>query len=904
MRRSGKARSAAVVCAVGGALALTGCANDPPVADFTLNPNPTSGQTVTFDGSASHGGRDANDQPIAVDRWEWDLDGNGTFERTTWGPTVRHSFEGDKKVDVALRVVSRSGRVSPVASRTVVTSERQTAAAPASGACPVDSGDGNGCGTGPLGDPLDTQTTEDVPPPPLTTSLQPPSFRAFFGGSWADPGHPETAISITHGGDRVYALDYTNDVDMHDATSLAYLGEFDVADGARDLAYYRGEVYVLNKDGDVEVFSTAGVRSRVLRFLPLGGVAGAAEPVSFGRFAVAWNEIWTTIGFGDKAGAGIVVRDATTGALKSALVHMPGTACVATAYNADGSHWCVADKDRATWDAANAIRTSGAHHARAGISAVPEHNAVVTQCRGIGRTTASGVLAGHSHLFVGDPLIGGNCQDYGIDAQWLGSDAPWGMRRMLQVTKWWDSYDQRWEDRIDEFRLEDWTDLTLVNRATYVSRIPYREFLPQDNASNNDRDVSYRARETRVDWSGTLTKDPSDWLHSPTAAEDKCLHYVVSDGDVYIAGYRGEQWYDLARDLNHVQLIYDGTVIKTSTAAEGDFCINTRANYNGKQITSGTHRLELKAILNNPTRSVSAVNEALRIDDTAPRGELVEAEVDVHGTVRFEGTAEDDHAGVAGWAFEVQQLGQSNWRQACVGSYVPDTGRWACSWNSADGSYPDGDYRIRARMTDRATDGGNTGTSQVWEPVAVTNTQGWDETNYDAVTEQTDGFEAGLPDTFSEPGFDPNEAPDNTQPEPDTDSEISYACAPNDPFVAEMTDVIGLAPGEELRGEATAELEVAAFLALPYVPHVPVDVLTPYRQGADYRTYVARENNAIVASITVERLDNGTWVTEGVSGCSLYLDRFMVAEPDTPETGVAPADDAKGTVQSHTAGIP
>lgn len=135
-------------------LALAGCANDPPTADFTLNPNPTAGQTVTFDGSTSTGGRDANDQPIGVRQWDWDLDGNGTYERTTYGPTVSHTYSGTRTIETSLRVTSWDGRQAQTA-RTVVTSESQTASVLSAGT----PANGTACG------PVPSSTVLSGPPP-------------------------------------------------------------------------------------------------------------------------------------------------------------------------------------------------------------------------------------------------------------------------------------------------------------------------------------------------------------------------------------------------------------------------------------------------------------------------------------------------------------------------------------------------------------------------------------------------------------------------------------------------------------------------------------------------------------------------------------------------------------------
>nr|MDQ6916013.1 PKD domain-containing protein [Actinomycetota bacterium] len=83
-----------------------------PVASFTAAPNPVSLHVpVSFDASAS---RDP-DGPIA--RYEWDLDGNGTYETDTGTtPTATHAYLANGTYAVGLRVTDADGAT---ATRTV-----------------------------------------------------------------------------------------------------------------------------------------------------------------------------------------------------------------------------------------------------------------------------------------------------------------------------------------------------------------------------------------------------------------------------------------------------------------------------------------------------------------------------------------------------------------------------------------------------------------------------------------------------------------------------------------------------------------------------------------------------------------------------------------------------------------
>jgi len=74
--------------------------NRRPVARFTMTPNPAGvGVGVTFDASTS------SDPDGTIARYEWDLDGNGSFELDSGAdPTVTRGFAAEGGVDVRLRV--------------------------------------------------------------------------------------------------------------------------------------------------------------------------------------------------------------------------------------------------------------------------------------------------------------------------------------------------------------------------------------------------------------------------------------------------------------------------------------------------------------------------------------------------------------------------------------------------------------------------------------------------------------------------------------------------------------------------------------------------------------------------------------------------------------------------------
>ena len=89
-----------------------------PTASFTASPqNAALNQTVTFDGSAS-ADAEADGQIVG---YEWDLDGNGSFE--TQGPTAQHSYAVQGEVLVRLRVTDDNGATATMGT-TVTVSHR------------------------------------------------------------------------------------------------------------------------------------------------------------------------------------------------------------------------------------------------------------------------------------------------------------------------------------------------------------------------------------------------------------------------------------------------------------------------------------------------------------------------------------------------------------------------------------------------------------------------------------------------------------------------------------------------------------------------------------------------------------------------------------------------------------
>jgi plastocyanin len=86
----------------------------PAVVSFSVNPAaPRAGQPVTFTytGSADPDG--------SLVSWQWDLDGDGSFETSTPGGMVTKTFASAGTVTVRMRAIDDSGEASDVAAQAV-----------------------------------------------------------------------------------------------------------------------------------------------------------------------------------------------------------------------------------------------------------------------------------------------------------------------------------------------------------------------------------------------------------------------------------------------------------------------------------------------------------------------------------------------------------------------------------------------------------------------------------------------------------------------------------------------------------------------------------------------------------------------------------------------------------------
>jgi PKD domain. len=97
-----------------------GGSNHAPGAGFTISQNPSKTSTpISFDASPS------NDPDGTIAKYEWDLDGNGSFETNSGSnPKVTHSFPAEGEFQVRLRVTDNGG-ATDLAARTMTIIDNQ-----------------------------------------------------------------------------------------------------------------------------------------------------------------------------------------------------------------------------------------------------------------------------------------------------------------------------------------------------------------------------------------------------------------------------------------------------------------------------------------------------------------------------------------------------------------------------------------------------------------------------------------------------------------------------------------------------------------------------------------------------------------------------------------------------------
>ena len=544
-------------------------------------------------------------------------------------------------------------------------------------------------------------------------SSQAPIFTAEFPGTYPElfscdkyeePCRTDYANYNAVGGGRYFhSSELLGNVRVYDAQTRAlegYLGTYE----ASGITFYRGEVFVVDKwDSTIKVYDPATrAQKRVIKPPSVFPGTKPSRDIKPRGIDAAWNELWLSYG-GDVGGGGIIVLDAQTGAAKAIFWHQPRYDCARDPLKLNAFRVCrddepanVAGLSQCTGGlqgecdpdqiAAEVVDSALPDATWADIATVPERAGVIVGCRFINRGTL--LQPTPTDELPVNELLGANDCANGGDQQ--GVDAVWGMNWLMTA---------RAGGPVREYALNGDGNNGVVGslRRTGMSCSLWH---------TTTCDVAYQNREARIDWKGALTGH--DWLRGT-----KCVDYVVSDADIFVAGDVNRQYYEPARGFQKIEMTIDGGWRQEKLTSSGQFCQDLT------QVPSGTHTVRLKAWINNGSRTVTVTNAAANFDRDPPRPTVTAPEV-VTGTVSLTGASADDHSHARRWR---PQILRGSWQNICdqentdPGATAPT---YSCSWDTQGG--PDGSYAFRAEGTDYASDGGNTGWS-AQRSIVVDNTQ-------------------------------------------------------------------------------------------------------------------------------------------------------------------------------------
>lgn len=478
------------------------------------------------------------------------------------------------------------------------------------------------------------------------------------------------------------------------------------------------------------------------------------------------------------------------------------------------------------------------------VAVAPESDVAISGCRIIHRSRLV-TAASRADLDPAGELSGDGCDPRQLD----GIDAVWGMRWAVTANT-----DYAGRGVVREHALQYRSPPTASPVA--LSSVK-RSTSPSGAARREHRDVAYHARELRIDWSGDLRKE--DWQRGT-----RCADYVVSDADVFVVGAQGERWYEQARGFTKIELRIGGTLIETKTTPSGQFCVNLDIAK-----PSGRYALELKAYVDGGARTVTAVNPRLSIDHDPPSGYLIAPPDYVEGPIHVEGVASDAHSGMASWRLEAA-TGTGAWRGICtVTQPTPGSDTYGCEWDTTDGQWPDGTYRLRAVMRDRL------GTERATAEAGgvIVNNAGDTE---DVVDDPYGVSDPGEPETASEPPIPATDPPDDVGQE-DSGEAANMECDSSGDFLEEVTPTYEAPLVEGVpSGTATPEESLVAFFVSPHVTPVPLPLFEEESRTADTARFSVIEDGARRALVVLMNEAQHGWSVEVYLACTSLSAKYAI----------------------------
>ena len=581
--------------------------------------------------------------------------------------------------------------------------------------------------------------------PVLDAYFDAPSSFSQSRFSTTDDAHVSTAV----GNDRVYVSSEQNGrVAVYNATSLAYVSTLSASGltRPRGVTFYRNQVFVADSD-DNQIWVFDAASGAALRhfdhpttLLMQSGAAAATaiDNIHITGVDAAWGEVWTSFESAD-AGTGITVFDATTGTVRAVMWQLPTYNCHINPLRLQNSsgqllqqNCAVAPEDttsgvvvqctpvsimdngggaffnpRLTLDTEQCSAAVDDASANSlgfhwwDIATSPDVDGVIAQCRFINRGPLLTQAASADVLSTASPLDSTDCASAYPRVD--GIDAVWGMRWMLMVEGQSEdvSSDVTGSGQSGALNNGQVEEFAIQPVGAGQSRLvgPMRRWETSSGMSH--RDTSYQNREVRIDWKGDLTRQ--DWMRGT-----RCVNYIVSDADIYVVGARGQRFYELARGFGSIQMYLDGSPLgAASTSPNGTLCFDTNT------VRSGPHKFELRATVDNGSRTVTRTNDALRLDHDAPTGRVDSLPAFVRGTVSLTGAMSDPHSGPRDFQFQAAPSG-AGYGDFCGLQDGTGGQTFSCSWDTTRGA--NGRHDLRGSMRDQvatAFGGPNLGTTPV-----------------------------------------------------------------------------------------------------------------------------------------------------------------------------------------------
>jgi hypothetical protein len=493
----------------------------------------------------------------------------------------------------------------------------------------------------------------------------------------------------------------------------------------KGIAAYKGEVFVSDSSG-IKVYDADGNYKRTLESV-FGGWTGFALGGSFTSIDVAWGEVWARL-YSVRTGPALVALDAQTGAMKAWIPIGDGAPAACPVYVVScipGNPYTQQDvgvygpcalgyqppcQDLNTYPTATTYQQM-----RYDVATAPDINAIFTGYETVTRSGLYDLLSSDSGTglgYVSDPCYPVHYSNpeeppNSTRGDPMGSTAVWGAKTLLTIDNCQHAY----------FNTRSLVHVLPIGRDTITGQFAGinggdNPWVPADSTTDTFRDVAYRSHEPRITWLDGNLADKTTWM-----TNNQCVRYVVTDGDYYIVGMRGERWYSIARGFTPPVRLYlddvdpDRTTPLTLTSGDptqptDTLCVDMRRPYGANPpaglpgtLPSGTHRLTMTATVTG--NQLTQTNPALHVDNDPPTGTLNSLPAATNAPLVASGTLSDADAGPATWHLQVNGPGTGGKFQTVCSDNSPDPGtdNWGCRWNT--GAYQEGTYQVQAFLEDQ-----------------------------------------------------------------------------------------------------------------------------------------------------------------------------------------------------------